>query len=236
MRTVIVGMGEVGSALQQVLGSTYEVHAKDIGLAVVPAGIDIMHACIRYSDKFIDIVRDYDRSYSPKLINICTTCPPGTTEQIGPHAVHSTTRGLHPNLASGLRTITKHIGGPQSEAVAEYFRAAGVPCETHRLAKTTELLHLLNNCHYGAELLWAAEAASICREFGVDYTEYMRYTQTHNAGFVALDQPSKVRSVLTPPGDRIGGHCVQQAAKMLGPLVRGKKDQIELLAKYGDAK
>lgn len=224
MKTLIVGMGEVGSALKEVLGSTYEIHTKDIGLSEVPKGIEMMHVCIRYSDKFLDIVRDYDRAYQPKIINVCTTCPPGTTEQLGSHAVHSTTRGLHPNLASGLRLIAKHIGGPQSEAAAKYFRAAGVPCETHARATTTELLHLLNNLHYGANILFAQEAATMCRAFGVDFMDYLRYTQTHNAGFTALGHPSKVRSVLTPPNGKIGGHCVAQAAAML--LACGAESEI----------
>lgn len=234
MNTLIVGMGEVGRALQAVLSPHYKVYPKDLADATIPDGIEMMHVCIRHSDRFCDIVRGYAETYKPKLIDICTTVPPGTTGSFGSCAVHSTTRGLHPNLALGLKTITKHIGGPCSEAVADYFRVAGVRCVTHRRAVTTELAHLLNNIAYGTSLMFADEAAAICRQYGVDYSEaVMHYTRTNNEGFRALDHDSKCRMVLTPPGGRIGGHCVTQAARMLAPTLDCPAPQIGLLAKYG---
>lgn len=208
-------MGEVGQALQDVLKPHYEVHTKDIEEKSIPEGIEIVHVCIRHSADFHKIVSDYVSRFKPRLLDICTTVPPGTTAKFK-NSVHSTTRGLHPHLSTGLKNIPKHIGGPRSEEVANYFRKAGVPCVTHKKARTTEVAHLLNNISYGVNLMYADEMARVCRHFGVDYTEsVMRYTQTNNEGFRKLDHDSKCRMVLTPPNGYIGGHCVTQSAKML---------------------
>lgn len=211
-------MGEVGRALYEVLNPFYEVHTKDLEDKPIVDGIEIMHVCIRHTTdlEFSTTVRDYSGQYRPRLINICTTVPPGTTERFGCPAVHSTTRGLHPNLAKGLQTITKHIGGNCAEEVASYFRRARVPCITHKRAITTEVAHLLNNIAYGVNLMFADEMAKICRIYGVDYYEaVMRYTETNNQGFAALDHTSKCRMILTPPNGKIGGHCVVMSANML---------------------
>lgn len=240
MKTLIVGMGEVGRALFEVLSPHYEVFAKDLGEPVAPipedGSIGIMHVCIRHSPDFLDVVRGYVNRYTPGMIDVCTTVPPGTTEKIAcaTDAVHSTTRGLHPNLATGLKTIAKHVGGPVSEEVAAYFREVGIPCITHYRAITTEVAHLLNNACYGINLMLADEMAGVCRQFGVDYIEaVIGYTMTNNDGFSRLDHDSKRRMVLTPPGGRIGGHCVVQSARMLIEAgVTG--EMLAKLANYND--
>ena len=218
-RALIVGCkGEVGSALYRVLKPVYkETYGIDIDEKDAPEGFkpDIMHVCIRFSSDFFRIVNEYLSRFQPVLLDICSTVPPGTTAAFGSHAVHSTTRGAHPHLDAGLRAIPKHISGPKAEAVARYYRKAGIQCVTDPNPATTEVLHLLNNIHYGVNLMFADEAARICRAYGVDYTQYLIYTMTHNHGFTTLGHASKVRSVLTPPGGRIGGHCVTQSGEML---------------------
>ena len=69
--------------------------------------------------------------------------------------------------------------------------------------------------------MFADEADRICRAYGVDYTDYLTYTMTNNAGFSALGHESKVRPVLTPPGGRIGGHCVVPSAHLVAEDKRG---------------
>jgi hypothetical protein len=237
VKTLIIGLGEVGGALKEVLAPVYEVHTKDIEEQSIPDGIEIVHICYRYSYEFGKITRDYLDRFKPRLVNVCTTVPPGTTAKIGNHAVHSTTRGLHPHLATGLMNITKHIGGPMADEVATYFRKAKVPCLTHKKARTTEVAHLLNNMAYGLNLMYADEMARICRHYGVDYYEaVMKYTETNNSGFRKLDHDSKCRMVLTPPNGKIGGHCVVQSAKMLIESL-GKPEVTplsDMLAKYND--
>ena len=242
MKSLCVGMGEVGKAHYNILSKVYEVHAWDLqGDYFYPPpslGIEILHICIRYGKDFDAIVRDYMGQYQPKVVNVCTTVPPGTCEKLGPNVVHSTTRGLHPNLETGLLNITKHVGGPLSETVAEYFTKAGIECYAHKTAKTTELAHILNNLSYFASLMFADEMARICRAFGTDYWEtVMLYTKTHNEGYAKLDHSSKMRMILTPPNGSVGGHCLRQNAEMLNPILEAAGVDAPLvarMARFGD--
>lgn len=234
MRTLIIGAkGEVGKALSSILKRKYETYEKDIEEADIPEGLEIMHVCLRYSPDFLETVRHYIGLYKPRIINICTTVPPGTTSRIGKNAVHSTTRGLHPNLELGLRTFVKHIGGPYSELVADYFGKAGIRCVSHRRAETTELAHILDLYIYGVNVMAAQEAADLCRKYGVDYLQtVLAYGVTRNEGFSALDHESKCRMLLTPPNGPIGGHCVSQAAGLIPPEERPLL--MSLLADYNN--
>lgn len=232
-------MGEVGRALEEILKLQYEVYTKDVEESTedIPKGIEIMHVCLPYftmgHESFIRVLNGYVEQYRPIYIDVCSTVRPGTTSLYGPGAVHSTTRGLHPNLASGLRSIPKHIGGPAADVVAGYFKRAGVRCITHKKAITTEVAHILNNSAYGVSLMFADEMSRLCREYGVDYYEaVMRYTATHNTGFRALDHERLVRPILTPPNGKIGGHCVTQGASLIPEDKRGRL--MDMLAHYND--
>ena len=233
MRTLIIGLGEVGNALYNVLKPTYDVQFLDIQEKEIKLPIDIIHICFRYCDNYIDIVNNYIEKYNPLLINICSTVPVGTTSEFGSLAVHSTTRGLHPKLEEGIKKIIKHIGGEKANEVYAYFKSAGIDCICHKKPETTELAHILNNAAYGINLMLADEMQKICRYYGVDYYEsVMKYTETNNEGYIALDNPSKVRPILTPPNGWIGGHCVQMSANLIPEEIRG--NLIKELTTYGD--
>lgn len=239
MKTLIVGAnGEVGRAHFNILSKFYDCHAWDLAgdYEFPPASNDfeILHIAIRHSKDFESIVRDYMALYNPKIVNVLTTVPPGTCERLGENVVHSTTRGLHPNLETGLLNIVKHIGGPYSEEVAAYFEKAGITCRAHALARETEVAHLLNNAAYGVNIVLADEMAKICRKHGVDYfSSVMLYTMSHNEGYEALGHGNtKRRMVLTPPNGKIGGHCVQMSAEM---ITDGENTPlIDRVAKYND--
>jgi hypothetical protein len=238
MNTLIVGRGEIGNSLYSILNKFYPTWCDDIitDLQIMdkcPEQIDFLHICLRYTDKFKEIVTDKIKQFKPKFINICTTVPVGTCETFKhPYLVHSTTRGLHPNLVEGLRRIPKHIGGDleAGKVFSDYFSKAGIECVVHNRARTTELLHILNNVHYGINLIFANEASKLCREYGVDYIDYLAYTQTNNRGFDSLGHSSKVRPILTPPGDKIGGHCVVMSANLIPKEKRPV--MIDYLAEY----
>jgi UDP-N-acetyl-D-mannosaminuronate dehydrogenase len=243
LKTIIIGVGEIGSALQSILSKAYphQVWALDIiqektYLEGCPPTIDVMHICLRHSQDFNKQVKEYVEKYKPQIVNICTTAPVGTTESFGKrNFVHSTTRGLHPNLITGLVAIPKHVGGDLQYAriLSAYFNKAGVECVLHNCSATTELLHILNNVHYGINLIFADEAAKLCREYGVDYLDYLAYTQTNNRGYVALGHDSKVRPILTPPNGRIGGHCVVMSANLIPQDKRNVL--VNHLAHYGNS-
>lgn len=216
MDSLIIGAGEVGKSLGSVLGAVYSVGYKDLEPRDLPERVAVMHVCLRYSDDFLAVVKDYAKKCNPWIIDVCSTVPPGTTEKLGPTACHSTTRGLHPNLGESIKTFVKHIGGPKADELAGYYEKAGVKTLTHSNAKTTELAHILSNTLYGINLMAADEFQAICRNYGVDYTEaVLAYNKTSNEGYVKLGHPSKLRMLLTPPNGFIGGHCVRQGAALL---------------------
>lgn len=253
MRNIlIIGMGEVGYAHYKVLDESNLYKLK--GIDTVPGRSadnladneeepktwDAMIVAIRHNDLWIPIVKDYAVKYRPSLIVNCSTVPVGTSEALEKACeslvcpvVHSTTRGLHPNLDRGLRSITKHIGGDKSAAIqaACMFGLAGIPTEVHGSSRTTELAHILNNVAYGINLMLADEMQALCRRHGVDYYEaVMKYTETNNEGYWRLDNPTKVRPILSPPNHQIGGHCVVASAKLL-PV---RTPMIDMLSKYNE--
>lgn len=220
MRSLIIGEGEVGGALKEIFEEAgFEVETKDIAEKEIEPGFDAMHVCLNYvklgKSKWLDLVKGYADLYQPRLVDVLSTVAPGTTRLLGGNAVHSTTRGLHPHLAEGIRTVAKHVGGPRAQEVARYYSKAGIRCVTHRKAATTEVAHIAHLLDYGLQIASAGMRSDLCRRANVDYMEaVVRYTDTHNAGFAAMDMPSKVRMSLTPPNGKIGGHCVVEAAKL----------------------
>lgn len=226
LNTLIIGRGEIGNSLYELLnqGNNY-VYSVDIipqltELNNAPQIFDVIHICIRHSENYFKIVSDYLDQYETNFVNICTTVPVGTTRNLQTiypdiQFCHSTTRGLHPHLIQGLKNITKHISGPGSEWMKEYFEKFGVKCMAHPDSNTTELLHILNNCHYGINLMFADEAAKLCREYGVDYYDWMKYGETNNDGYIQMGHKTKVRPILTPPNGKIGGHCVNMSAGLI---------------------
>lgn len=257
MKTLIIGMGEVGTAHYNILSTKYRVagfdiktgwkfnvnYSEDARKEVSEGTFEIMHVATPWLDgSFVPMVEGYAKKHRPEVISVLTTVLPGTCAEIekrtGIPTVHSTTRGLHPNLEAGLRAIIKHVAGSAADEVSEYFDVAGIKCNRHDTAATTEVAHLLINIDYAVALAFADEKARICREFGVDYFEaVMGYTVTYNNGFTKLDHKSKRRPVLTPPNGKIGGHCLVQNAQMLAPVLRAagvKAPLVEIVERYNE--
>lgn len=231
IKILVVGCGEVGLAHARILSKRNSVEAVDIDPTKVPKEFkrsdgfrpDLVLFAMRYSENFVADCHAYIEAEQPKFIGVLTTVPPGTTEKVDPLAVHSTTRGLHPKLDEGLCNIPKHYGGKLSKFFADTFEMVGIPTGgIYHRAITTEVAHILNNVAYGANVALAEEMANICRHYGVDYVEsVLNYTQTNNIGYQKLDMASKCRMVLTPPGAKIGGHCLNMSANLLPEEIRG---------------
>lgn len=225
MKGLIIGNGEVGSSLQDVLSPYHDIYTYDLikskSSKTIPNHLDVMHVCLRYDKEWGNTVRNYIEIYSPKLIDICSTVPPGTTSSLGDNAVHSTIRGLHPNLTKSIQTFVKHIGGPVACEVSKYYEMAKIKTIRHATSETTELAHILSNAQYGINLMFADEMSSLCRHYGVDYIEtVIDYNKTNNDAYVSLGHKSKCRMILTPPGGKIGGHCVIHGANLIPESIR----------------
>jgi len=243
MKTLIIGMGEVGKSHFNILKSAgYEVYGKDLQEVDIPQDIEIMHICLLYDpakrNEFENIVSSYVAKHKPRIVNNCSTVTPGLTERLEyltkTPFVHSTTRGLHPNLETGLLYIPKHIGGSRAEVVASYFRKANVRCVIYPRAIMTEVFHLLSNTQYGLNIAFAKEAYEVCRGYNVDYQEFLGYLKTGNQGYENMGYKSLTRMLLYPPGEKIGGHCLVQSAQILSEKI--SQQLINFIAKFHQKK
>ena len=236
MNSLIVGAkGEVGKAYAEILSPHFKVFGVDIKdeeEKEIPK-IDTMHVAIPgLLPDFVNITKEYVKKYKPSIIDILSTVLPGTCEKVGPSCCHSTTRGMHPNLSSGIRNHIKFIGGKYADYLSQYYAKAGIKCVTFRQAKTSEAAHVLTLIQYGVDLMLADEKARLCREWGVDYLEsIIKYEETGNKAWSKMDMKRLSRPILLPPNGKIGGHCVRQSAQLIPDDMRPL--MVGLLAKHG---
>ena len=204
--TLIIGAGEIGKALYEVLGKVYEVRMIDIGDEGV-GPFDIIHICFPYSDKFEEAVTGYRQKYLPKYTVIHSTVPPGTSKKLG--ATHSPIIGQHPYLAESLKTFTKFVGGIDADEVSEYFRKAGLKTYICRKSETTEIGKVLLTNYYAVCIEFIKEAEKICDKFKIPFAEaFTIFNQEYNKGYSKLGYPEYQRPVLQPQQSKIGGHCI----------------------------
>lgn len=231
---LILGGGEIGSAyarLFRAVGMPVYVLDTDKSKcdpapAPMPGTVACLHVCLRYTPEFKGVVLKAISRFQPELINIMSTVPPGTSEQVHPDACHSTTRGMHPALDEGIRRTPKHIGGPKAKELAEVFGAiCWEPPVLHPFARTTELCHIASNFQYAANVLAADEIDRWCRAFGVDFFDFQKYSESHNTGYLAQGLHSKVRPIMYPSGGAISGHCIKLATELIPPHLHGPLTQ-----------
>lgn len=212
---LVVGLGETGSALYQVIEDSgkYKLYKKGIEELEIKDKIDIMHICVPYLDNFVDVVVDYIKKYDPELTIINSTVRPGTTQQIFEKTeksiVHSPVRGKHPNMKEGILLFVKFIGpadAKSGEAAKDHFESLGIKTEVMNSPLETELGKLFSTTYYGLCIGWHQEMERICKKFNADFEKTVtRFNETYNEG-CKVSNPNVVRPVLYP--GFIGGHCV----------------------------
>ena len=240
MNIIISGYGEIGEAVWEIeysAGHTCAVHDPPKGLILGKwFGVNVVHICLPYSNEFVGVVANQIKTWEPGLTIIHSTVTAGTTAAIakatGLPVVHSPVRGTHPNLKEGILTFKKFVGGePKAvKRVVKYLTSIGIPAEAAGNSETTELMKILSTTYYGTCILYTQLCKDLCDAHGADFD--MAYTEanhTYNVGHKTLGRPEVARPVLTPPGGKIGGHCVSQNFDLLpeGPwkeFLRGQND------------
>ena len=177
-KSIIIGAGEVGSSLYRVLEATYK---KDILLRdkIPDFGIDsdisFLNICYPYSDSFIEDTKNYISQYKPIVATIIhSTVPVGTTRKCGKACVHSPIHGKHPNLADGIRTFVKYVGGANINTVymaRHYLEKAGIATKMVSSPEVSELSKILCTTYYGWNIIFAKEVAAICKEMDLPFKE-----------------------------------------------------------------
>ena len=229
----ILGYGEIGSSLARFYENP---KIKDLERDDGLNGVEILHICIGWSDKFVNIVKTEIGEVKPKLTIIHSTVPPGTTKEIGGMVVHSPVRGVHPYLYEGLQIFIKYIGADNKKAgemAKAHLESLGIKTKLVYPSKTSELAKLFCTTYYGLCIAWHGEMEKICKQEGVIFDDVAtEFNKTYNEGYIKLGKTNVVRPVLFPPDGPIGGHCVLPNAKILKKLYKSKA--IDLILEYDD--
>lgn len=205
---IVVGSGEVGKALYSVLRSHYDVAIRDVK-SDIRGHFDVLHLCFPPIKNFVSVAKSYIKLYTPSVVIVHSTVPVGTTQKLGARAVHSPIRGVHPNLERGIKTFVKYFAGAKAKQAASYFEVIGIKTQVFKKSETTELAKILDTTYYGWNIMFAKEAARICKKLGLDFDEvYTDPNQTYNEGYRKLGKSNVVRPVLKSMPGPIGGHCV----------------------------
>ncbi len=203
--TIVVGLGEVGMPLLEIIREKQHADGVDIEPVAAPAACGTMHICIPYRPaRFVREVLHYIEKYRPELTIINSTVGVGTTREIaaksGAAVVHSPVRGKHAKMKADMRHYTKFIGALDENAgrkAAEHFQAVGLRTRLLGSPEATELAKLTETTYFGVLIAWAQEVERYCASAGAQYDEVVSF----------YDEISFFPPVKYFPGI-IGGHCV----------------------------
>jgi len=201
---VIVGLGEVGKPLLEIMKGRYRTFGADINQPAPVSECDVMHICFPFQSKFVRQVVEYIHQYRPALTVINSTVAPGTTRSIavesGNAVVNSPVRGKHARMQQELLHYTKFVGAldPRSgQRAVEHFEGIGMKAKLLTSPEASEIAKLTETTYFGLLIAWAQEIERYCVKLDVNYDEVVSFYEE-----IRFFPPVKYF-----PGE-IGGHCV----------------------------
>ena len=218
MRSLIIGYGEIGQALNKIMPDAlfFDIMQDEkLRGGLIPEGtFDIIHICFGYSDTFLQYVKAYQKKCEPKYTIIHSTVPIGTCRQL--NSIHSPVVGQHPFIEEGLRTFPKMLGGEQASEVADYFRRAGMKVVLFDKSETTEAAKLFLTEYYRECINFAKRVKTYSDKHNLNFHEiYTIPNQIYNQGYKELGFEEFVRPILQPIQTPTGGHCVEPNALLI---------------------
>ena len=210
---VVVGLGEVGRPLLELLTGHYNVIGVDITPPTEPIGkVDVLHVCFPFEIKdFVGEAARYIDRFKPTLTIINSTVAVGTTravaERTGAAVAYSPVRGKHVRMLKELRTYTKFVGAidpATGKRAAEHFESAGLKTKVLAAPEAAELAKLTETTYFGLLIAWAQEIERYCDQVGQSYEEIASF----------YDEISFFPTTKYFPGI-IGGHCVMPNIEIL---------------------
>lgn len=234
MKSLIIGNGEVGKGLFEVLEPVYPA-IRMRGIEPLPeekngemSYLEFLHICFPYFKGFENEVERYQDRYLPEYTIIHSTVPVGTSRKC--NACHSPIRGQHPYLAKSIKTFVKYLGGG-NEDIKKYFEKAEIKIKVFNKSETTELLKILSTTYYAWNIVFCKEVKKICEDLELDFDEVYTYpNNTYNHGYKKLGKRNVRRPVLKPTMGPIGGHCLMQNCELLENVLT--KTILELDKRY----
>src|SRR6266478_760281 len=202
---VIIGLGEVGKPLLEIMKGKYQTVGVDINQPASISRCDVMHVCFPFqSEKFCRQTVEYIDQYGPALTVINSTVAPGTTRSIAVESrtavVYSPVRGKHARMQEEMLHYTKFVGAldqHSGERAVEQFDGLGMKTKLLGSPEATEIAKLTETSYFGLMIAWAQEVERYCTKLGVSYDEVVSFYEE-----IKFFPPVKYF-----PG-KIGGHCV----------------------------
>lgn len=212
---LVIGMGEVGQGLFDVLRGKYWAAGRDKEPVIITQKIDVIHICIPYSETFHADVEKYQKLYDPKLTIIYSSVPIGTSEKLG--AVHSPIEGKHPAIGLSIQNFARWLGCSDDKKlkVAVKLWEKIIPVRVLPSADFTEWLKLRSTSKYGLNIVWAQYEAEVSEKLGMDFAANKQFDMDYNGLYTRLGMHQFQRYVLDPPEGKIGGHCIVPNAEIL---------------------
>lgn len=217
MKTLIIGAGEVGQALRDVISTYHETCIRDIDPFSECPNVEVIHICYPNHDGFVKTTKSYIQQYQPRLTIIHSSVPVGTTRKCGKGVVYSPIRGRHRGngLASELKKFTKFVAGNATEAdmAMRYFQACEWPSYQSYDIESLEFCKLISNVHMGLEIAWRQEIERIMEDLKLNSSAYKQWENSYAEGYKDLGQWHLMRPRMSP--DPIGGHCILPCTEIL---------------------
>jgi len=212
-KTVVVGLGEVGRPLLELISK----HQQVVGVDITPpdgriGDVEILHICFPYEIRdFVGEAARYIEMFQPKVTIINSTVGIGTTravaQRVGAAVVHSPVRGKHVRMLEELTKYVKFIGALDPTAgklAAEHFESIGMKAQVLSTPEASELAKLTETTYFGLLIAWAQELERYCDRSGASYDEIVSFYEE-----IKFFPPVKYTAGI------IGGHCVMPNIEIL---------------------
>lgn len=222
MKQLVIGMGEIGMAIGEVLFDKMEPdnvkgydfngdYNTDIG-----EKFDVLHICFPPSDKFIAQVEQYKKDFLGEggLVIVHSSVDIGTCDKL--NAVSSPVRGIHPNLVLGIKTFVKYFGGKDAYKAAKLFEAVQVQTKVYERARDVEGGKMADTSQFGIDIIKMKMVKAFCDKYDLNFEiVWTDFNKTYNEGYRALGKDKYSRPYFDYVPGKIGGHCVMQNCDLI---------------------
>jgi UDP-N-acetyl-D-mannosaminuronate dehydrogenase len=213
--TVVVGLGEVGGPLLEVISAAGgPTDGIDIDTVTYPprGSVGVLHICIPFEiDDFVGEAARYVALLEPELTVINSTVAVGTTRAVqrrtGAAVAYSPVRGKHARMREELTQYVKYVGADDAgtaQRAAAHFESVGMRTKIVASSETAELTKLSETTYFALLIAWAQTVDRWSEEVGADYDEVVSFYEE-----VGFFPPVKYF-----PGV-IGGHCAMPNIELL---------------------
>jgi UDP-N-acetyl-D-mannosaminuronate dehydrogenase len=216
---VVVGLGEVGRPLLNILSRTFKCAGVDVSPVEIDRPCSVLHICYPFQiQDFVGVTASYVAKYRPQLTLLHNTVAPGTTREVQRAAgseriAYSPVRGKHVRMEADMMRYKKFVAASSPEIAQEaaaHLGQAGFKTAIFRTLEIGELSKLLETTYLGVLIGWAQEVERFAERYGGSAEEVNAFIQ--EIDFL----PAHIF-----PG-HIGGHCVMSNIEILRKQLSSK--------------